>query len=81
MKKTLEHILKYWKDRTAYLEDSEGNSDLGKMLSGEWKIVIINGKQVVKLELEIEDEEGIHKTLYDVDSLKIREVDSDGSII
>lgn len=81
MKKTLEHILKYWKDRIAYFEDSEGNSDLGKMLSGEWKIVIINGKQVVKLELEIEDEEGIHKTLYDVDSLKIREVDSDGSII
>lgn len=81
MKRNLEFILLYWKERIAYIDDSEGNTDLGYIIGGEWKIVVEKGKQIVKLELEIKDEDGIHKTLYDANSIRIREVDSENNII
>lgn len=81
MKQTLEYILNYFKGRTALFQDDEGNSEVGKMVSGEWKIFVIDGKQVVKLEIGIEDENGVHNTIFDVDSINIREIDKDGNLI
>lgn len=81
MKRNLELILQYWKSRRAYIDDREGNTALGKIISGEWKIVVQNKKQVVKLELEVEEENETNKILFDADSIRIREVDSDNNIL
>lgn len=81
MKRNLELILKHWKSKRAYIDDREGNTALGKIIGGEWKIVVQNKKQVVKLELEVEEDSEVNKILFDVNSIRIREVDSENNII